>query len=371
MIEQRIQSDNRKSPADEGPVVYWASRDLRTADNAALWYAQQLALRHNRSLCVLFRLHSSMGYRSAQHFDFMLAGLQEFAQALGLLGIGFLLVTGDDVEVRRKLLEIKASALILDFSPLRGPRKTADTFLKSPFTVAVVDAHNIVPVHQASAKQEYAARTIRPKITGQLDDFLSQRFTVSKHPVEITLQPADWEAAYGYIAAERPADLVIIEEPGEQAGKKQLAEFIDARLHGYAEKRNDPADDMQSGLSPYFHFGMLSAADAVRAVSSARASARDKAAFIEEAVVRKELSDNFCYYNPLFDSLDGAPDWAQKTLAEHSGDIREHVYSYEEFNNAETHDPAWNAAQKQMATTGKMHGYMRMYWAKKDTRMDS
>lgn len=39
--------------------------------------------------------------------------------------------------------------------------------------------------------------------------------------------------------------------------------------------------------------------------------------FVEECVVRRELADNFCHYNPLYDSLDGCNDWAKEVGDEH------------------------------------------------------
>jgi deoxyribodipyrimidine photo-lyase len=88
-------------------------------------------------------------------------------------------------------------------------------------------------------------------------------------------------------------------------------------------------------------------------------------ALIEEMIVRKELADNYCYYNPHYDSLEAAPAWARDSLDKHRGDAREFLYSKEQLEEGSTHDPAWNAAQRQLRKTGKIHGYMRMYWAKK------
>ncbi len=90
-----------------------------------------------------------------------------------------------------------------------------------------------------------------------------------------------------------------------------------------------------------------------------------KDAFLEELIIRRELSDNFCFYNPRYDSFDGFPEWARKTLNEHRKDRRPYLYSLEQFETAQTHDKLWNAAQTEMVKRGKMHGYMRMYWAKK------
>jgi len=91
----------------------------------------------------------------------------------------------------------------------------------------------------------------------------------------------------------------------------------------------------------------------------------DSSSFLEELVVRRELSDNFCYYNSCYDSCSGFPDWAKETLRRHEKDRREYIYTPEELEAARTHDPLWNAAQLEMVHTGKMHGYLRMYWAKK------
>jgi deoxyribodipyrimidine photo-lyase len=137
-------------------------------------------------------------------------------------------------------------------------------------------------------------------------------------------------------------------------------------LRGYDENRNDPNLDGQSGLSPYLHFGQLSAQRVALEVSKDRSEHRkDVEAFLEELIIRRELSDNFCYYNHKYDSFAGFPAWAQKSLNEHRGDAREFVYTKSEFEKAKTHDELWNASQRQLVKTGKMHGYMRMYWAKK------
>jgi len=100
-------------------------------------------------------------------------------------------------------------------------------------------------------------------------------------------------------------------------------------------------------------------------VVDAKVSKQSKDAFREELIVRRELSDNYCFYNSLYDSFEGFPSWAKKTLNEHRRDRRDYQYSRKEFEHGQTHDTLWNAAQMEMNTTGKMHGYMRMYWTKK------
>ena len=131
-------------------------------------------------------------------------------------------------------------------------------------------------------------------------------------------------------------------------------------------QRNQPDLDGTSQLSPYLHFGQMSVHAVAVAVKDADAPAKriDKA-FLEEFIVRRELAINFVRYNSNYDSFDASEPWADRTLRVHTQDKRKYVYSEAQLENAETHDPLWNAAQKQMVLTGWMHGYLRMYWAKK------
>ncbi len=154
-------------------------------------------------------------------------------------------------------------------------------------------------------------------------------------------------------------------QPGEKSARRALRQFIREKLPRYDEMRNDPTKDGQSNLSPYLHFGQISAQRVALEVSKTRGHKESRDAFLEELIVRRELSDNFCFYNADYDNFEGFPDWAKKTLNDHRRVRREYIYSLEDFENATTHDELWNAAQVEMARTGKMHGYMRMYWGKK------
>jgi deoxyribodipyrimidine photo-lyase len=85
----------------------------------------------------------------------------------------------------------------------------------------------------------------------------------------------------------------------------------------------------------------------------------------DQLIVRRELADNFCLYNPHYDTPQCFPEWAGRTLSDHARDARPYVYARERLEGGETHDDLWNAAQQEMAQSGKMHSYLRMYWAKK------
>jgi len=174
----------------------------------------------------------------------------------------------------------------------------------------------------------------------------------------------DWATAHAHVKAKEFGPPLQF-EPGEAAAHRVLESFIAERLRGYAAKRGFPDSDHQSGLSPYLHFGQISAQRVVLSVQHSGAPQDDIDDFINEAVVWRELSDNFCSFVPGYASVAGFPDWARASLEQHAGDPREVVYSLEQFESADTHDALWNAAQNELVQTGKMHNYLRMYWAKK------
>ena len=150
---------------------------------------------------------------------------------------------------------------------------------------------------------------------------------------------------------------------GPSEAERRLRDFIENKLDEYPDRRNDPNADGQSHLSPYLHFGQISPLEIALRVRETESKAGP--AFLEELIVRRELSHNFVHYNPQYDSFACLPPWVNRTLECHRRDKREFVYSSREFEAARTHDPYWNAAQKEMVLMGKMHGYMRMYWGKK------
>ena len=136
-------------------------------------------------------------------------------------------------------------------------------------------------------------------------------------------------------------------------------------MRGYPKDRNRPEVSGTSRLSPYLHFGHIGPLTIAHAVQAGSAPAAAKQAFLEQLIVRRELSVNLVRYNSHYDSFECLEPWADRSFAQHSGDRRPIIYQQEQLERAETHDPLWNAAQKQMVLTGWMHNYMRMYWAKK------
>jgi deoxyribodipyrimidine photo-lyase len=366
--DRRVRRCNQK-PAKTGPVIYWMSRDQRVNDNWALLYAQEIALDHKSPLIVAFCLVPEFLGATLRHYHFMLQGLAEIENKLGKLNIGFYLLSGKPgEELPRFFHAMNAGILVGDFSPLRINRQwKEEVAVNINAAFFEVDAHNIVPCWEASPKQEYAAYTFRPKIKRLLPEFLTDFPRVIKHPHDMADKPpaTEWQKAEEGLKADRNIQEAPSFEPGEKAAWKAMRHFIENKLIRYPTERNDPTKDGQSNLSPYLHFGQLSAQRLAYLVRQAEAPGVYTDTFLEELIVRRELSDNFCFYNNRYDSVEAFPRWAKETLSAHASDPREYLYTLEEFEAAETHDNLWNAAQKEMVLTGKMHGYMRMYWAKK------
>lgn len=352
-----------------GPVVYWMSRDQRVTDNWALLHAQEEALARRAPLSVLFCLAPTFIGATWRQYTFMLTGLEETEQGLRELGIPFFLRKGEPAEEALNFVEeVGASLLVTDFDPLRIKRSWRQTVAERitiPFHE--VDAHNIVPCRHASPKLEYSAATIRRKLHRLLPEFLEEFTSLRSHPISWprAVPPVMWQEVANWVQVDRQVPEVSGIKPGETAARRSLNQFIAGGLNRYASDRNDPNLNGQSGLSPYFHFGQLAPQRVALAVARSPVGDEAQEAFLEELIVRRELSDNFCLHNDQYDRFEGFPDWGQKTLNRHRDDPREYRYSRDAFEKGETHDPLWNAAQQGMVMTGRMHGYLRMYWAKK------
>ncbi|MDD4496698.1 MAG: deoxyribodipyrimidine photo-lyase [Methanosarcinaceae archaeon] len=381
--------------AKKGPVVYWMSRDQRTRDNWALLFSRALALEEDVPLIVLFCLTESFSGAGRRPYEFMLKGLLEVEEALASKGIPFFFLRGEPEKVIPVFVKkYGVSALLTDFSPLRIKMewvKKIASKIELPFYE--VDAHNIVPCWAASPKQEYAARTFRPRLHTLLPAFLEEFPKLEKQPegpailvneVEKGIKDSEPEgdglksglkdSGIEALLPERIRDSSFSGDalfeaghfrPGEKAGRKVLKTFLRERLDSYRLFHGDPTKAGLSDLSPYLHFGQLSAQRVALEVEKADVDEESKEVFLEELVVRRELSDNYCYYNPDYDNFNGFPAWAKQTLDTHRRDPRPYLYTLEEFEAAKTHDPLWNASQRELLEKGKMHGYMRMYWAKK------
>jgi len=366
MIRRVIELNN--FPQMPGTVIYWMSRDQRVDDNWALLYAQSIAIEMNQGLMVVFCKSGHYLGSTNQQESFMMAGLHEVYGKLTSYNIPFVVLEGDPVEnITAFSNRMKAGLIVTDFNPLRISREwKIKAAQRLDVRFVEVDAHNVIPCFTASNKQEYAAYTFRSKAYKKLDDFLTDFPVLVKHPFQAACTSGELanldettQKAFNNEAVRYSIN------PGEAAAKEHLTNFITHRLENYGS-RNDPNEEACSGLSPYLHFGQISAQRVALEVMKTTDTASDTASdFLEELIIRRELADNFCYYNKNYDSPEGFPEWARITLQEHRSDSRGYLYSLDQLENAATHDRLWNAAQMEMVKTGKMHGYLRMYWGKK------
>jgi deoxyribodipyrimidine photo-lyase len=376
MVDRRRAKALNDRPVGQGPVIYWMSRDQRASDNWALLYAQELAVERRQALAVAFCLTPAFLEATRRQYDFMLSGLAGLEEDLQALGIPFHLLFAEAADgeqavpeqIARLARHAGAGAVVTDFSPLRVGRQWRERAARLIDAALIeVDAHNIVPCWTASGKKEFAAYTFRPRLGRRLDEFLMPFPTLQAQgsgPLP-EAEAVNWQAAIDWLRV--PPTGVLTRPPaGERAAQAALAAFVRGGLADYPAARNNPNLDGQSDLSPYLHFGQIApqrVALEIHAASDVPEASR--AAFLEELIVRRELADNFCAYEPAYESFAGFPPWAQATLNAHRADPRQFIYSSEQLESGETHDPLWNAAQRQMLATGKMHGYLRMYWAKK------
>lgn len=342
-------------------------RDQRVQDNHALAVAQKTAESHGAKLLVAFNLVPGFPGATYRAYDCMLHGLEEVEAELRKLGIPFVLLLGDPVEnIDTYVRQNGIGGVITDFNPVRVAKGWKDALqkrLEVPFVE--VDAHNVVPAWEFESKREFAARTIRPRIHAHLAIYLGEPPSVhSQTGLELS-HPVDWKSIRDSLTVDRSVGTVERFVPGPRAALERLAMFVENGLQSYSTDRNDPSLRGTSELSPYLHFGHISAERIAYEVKRSDAPEADKEAFLEELIVRRELSDNYCLTVEEYDRFEAFPEWARKTLDAHRGDARPYLYDLETFEFARTHDPIWNAAQNEMRISGRMHGYMRMYWAKK------
>jgi len=373
-----LTSETSARASASAPVMYWMSRDQRLEDNWALLRACDVARANGAPVVIAFNLLTKFLGAGARQFGFMLRGLRELEASARSRGVTFAMTFGDEPSeaIDGLAKKIGAETIVCDFSPLRDGlkwrRDLAAMCEKRGVHVEECDAHNVVPCWEASDKLEVGARTLRGKLAKRYPEFLKEFPAFPSDLVKYTgpdLDAVKWDD----IIAEALKRGEAVPEvtwaiPGEVAARAVLDDFVNNRMRLY-EKRNDPSKPQAlSGLSPWLHFGQISAQrcalEAKKAVGKASPPAYD--GFFEELVVRRELADNFCYYSPKYDQIEGQKyDWAKDTLRAHAGDKRPYLYSLEDLERAKTHDDLWNAAQRELRYGGKMHGFCRMYWAKK------
>jgi len=376
-LSSRVNTLNKANENPKGRyVLYWMQMFKRASHNYALNFAIQMANERRLPLVVYEGLQFYYPWASDRFHTFILEGVAEKQAEFSERGIRYLFYlqrNKRDAKHTVARLAREAVLLVTDDYPcfIIPEHNTRVAELNLP--VYAVDANGMVPL-SALPKEEFAAYTIRPKIQRLLPDL--PRSITTPH-LDVQKPSLEIDCPGSHVSPNNIAELVSqcdidhtvkpsnIYHGGTKAGRKRLTHFVRNILPHYEETRAEPSIDGTSRLSPYLHFGFLSIQEVVGTVERADAPGAAKEAFLEQAIVRRELSFNLTRHNPHYDSLKSLPEWALKTMRVHADDPRPELIDDEKIEAAETYDKLWNAAQQELLSTGLIHNYVRMLWGKR------
>ncbi len=353
-------------------VLYWMQQSQRAVSNHALEYAIARANELRKPLLVVFGITDGYPEANERHYAFMLEGLRDVGAGLEKRGIGFSLQRGDPAAVALQMGE-RASLIVCDRGYLHVQKSWRSRVAKEAgCPVVQIEADVVVPIDLASDKREFAARTLRPKLAHLWPEFLREPPRVKVGTASLNLVPPglDWRQPEN-VLRKLKIDRSVRAVPehfrgGTLEAQRTFRDFCKQLLGVYRENRNQPQTDHVSHMSKYLHFGQISPIWlALEVRKHSRAGQINIDSFIDELLVRRELSMNWVEHTPNYASYDSLPEWSRKTLAAHARDPRPYLYSRAQLERAQTHDPYWNAAMNEMSCTGYMHNHMRMYWGKK------
>lgn len=366
--DARVTVRVRGAPDPDGAaVVYWMQRAQRAVDNPALDVAVAVGNLLRKPVVVFFGVNPFVEGANLRHYTFLAEGLADLERGLAARRVGFVLRRHPHHRLLPFLAATRPTLVVGDENPLRQASQWRERIAEEiahPFWT--IDADVVVPSRLIEPEQ-YAARAIRPRLHRLLPEFLKAG---PEEPAAIAWPgTAPGIGAAADILEGLPIDTGTTPAPSLRGGtshaRARLAAFVRDGLESYARRRNDPAVDGTSQLSPYLHFGHIGPREVALAVRDSGADRYSVDAFLEQLIVRRELAVNYVRFNASYETMAGFEPWARQTLRRHQFDRRPHIYSRAQFESASTHDPLWNAAQRQVVATGWMPGYLRMYWAKK------
>jgi len=398
----RIRVANPAPPDPAGDrVVYWMIAARRVGFNFALQRAADWARELGRPLVVLEALRCDYPWASDRLHRFVLDGMRDNQRRLAGSAVAYHPYVERERGAGRGLLAAlaeRAAAVVTDDYPTFFlPRMMATAAAGLKVRLEAVDSNGLLPL-AASDRAHATAASFRRFLQRSLVEHLAH--CPLADPLATALPPArplpseiarHWPAAdLERLATELgslPIDHGVAPAPtsgGSDAAERALGSFLDGKLERYAELRNRPEDDATSGLAPYLHFGHISAhqvfldlatsqrwtpADLASRADGRRAGwwglGESAEAFLDQLLTWRELGFGFCRHRPDHDRWESLPEWARTTLSAHAGDPRQHLYSLDQLAAAATHDPLWNAAQRQLVREGRLHNYLRMLWGKK------
>ncbi len=377
-IGERIQLLNdRPENANGRYVLYWMQMYKRATHNHALNFAVESANERKLPLVVYEGLKYYYPWANDRLHTFILEGVAEkraeFA-AKGIRYIFYLQRNEDDPKNTVAQLAREAALIVTDDFPcFIIPHHNRVISERAQIPVYAVDSNGVIPMSKFE-KEEYAAYTIRPKIKKMWGEYLKpfkdKKVKIEAPELEVDCPETEvTDKNIAELVAQCDIDHTVKPSPiyhgGSRNAKARLKLFLREIFPKYSELRNEASVDGTSRLSMYLHFGFISVREIIEAVDKAEhAPAEARQVFLEELIVRRELSFNFTRFNSNYNSLECLPAWVQQTMREHIDDKRDFLYSLEELENCQTHDEIWNAAQRELVETGGMHNYVRMLWGK-------
>jgi deoxyribodipyrimidine photo-lyase len=402
----RIRLANPIGMRDGDYVLYWMTAFRRTRYNFALQRAVEIANEQGKPLLIFEGLRCHYRWNCDRFHKFVIDSMLDNAAAVSgsnATYAAWVESAPNEASGMVELLASRACAVVSDDFPcFFHPALYAKIANNWPCRLELVDSNTIVPMVQQDRTFTVAhsyRRAMQKLIYEELPEFpvesplsLLQTPKTKKLPPDLLERwpvPID-KKAIAWLKQIDLKDLPIdhqvqptVESGGETAARFSLNRFMSSRLASYAVDRNEPEKSGASGLSPFMHFGNMSPHEVFQTIASAEGWSPEKLskpngkmegywnmspdaeAFMDQLMTWREIGFNMCVRHRNFTKFESLPDWAQQTLDEHASDPRPHVYTLEEFETAQTHDPLWNAAQRQLVREGRIHNYLRMLWGKK------
>lgn len=373
MFKDRVYKLNDKTFNSKGNYVLYVMEATQREDyNHALEFSIEKANELKKPLIVAFFITDQYRFSNQRYYRFMIEGILKTKKKIEERGIKFLLKKQKYAEGILNL-EKDAVCIVLDRNYLKTQRNwRKEVAIKSNVAVYEVESDVVVPIQAISDKQIPYAYLYRNKIEQVINKYLKpvEKLNPEIKSLDIDIDGINFENTEKFLEILNIDKTVPTVEKyfigGTDEAEKRLKIFIDKKLYKYKELRSDPTKDYTSNLSPYLHFGQISPLKIVLEILNHYDKDDENVkSFFNELIIWRELSRNYCWYNPYYNQYEGLPQWARETLEEHTKDKRDYIYTLQDFEDAKTHDPYWNAAQNELLLTGKIHNYMRMYWAKK------
>lgn len=402
----RVRRLNSGGTSTEGDfVLYWMTANRRLSYNYSLDRATEYSRQFQKPLLILETLGCRGRWSCDRFHHFVLPGMADHAEKCAAHNVCYYPYVEPTPKAGVGLLEtVAARACVVitdDFPAYFLPQMHAALAGRVTVLVESVDSNGIWPMRKtetvfpmAYSFRRFLQKYLRPHLLECPEAEPLKQLNAGSLAIIPDAVKSRWPRATNELLAcedvaigQLPIDHTVkrgLAAGGEGAASTTMKRFFAKRFARYGEHRNDPEDEAASGLSPYLHFGQISAHEVVQQVfktekweperlASTTKGSREgwwglsgtAEAFLDELITWREIGFNMCAHVPNYDRYESLPDWARKTLAKHAKDERPYVYEAQQLEAADTHDKLWNAAQRQLVREGRMHNYLRMLWGKK------